>query len=454
MKGWIYILSNPSFSGGQIKIGKTAKHPSERASELFTTGLPTPFYLEYTALVANHDDVELTVHSALSAYRPSNNESFSREFFTCGVPVAISVIREISEIFHEEINYKSPTEIAQEEATRAFENDVAKIEDQFEEEFRSIDDAHQNKIAELSSRISGPSSVKQKMWLTWGAAALLAIPTSGISLFLGALFSALRLVDDLDQAKFDAEEAEKQREKITKQWELSKKEAETRKRKALLKLEHAHDDHKRRLARREDNAAVTDQGLSTKADGAAAVSTTVKTITSLRKTKNDHVNHPAHPDFNDEQVTHSVDSKDPEAENIKKNRRQNTAVKKRDTQVFYNPAYQAVYAESNGSSSEQAGSKNFESDEIGQKAQPKKGTDRGGPSKTREVKEKDNQIANARKPKTSKKVITIHMVERLKGANRGMIAFKCGACRKISIVKDRKRFECSHCKQKHHLKFL
>ena len=403
MKGWIYILSNPSFSGGQIKIGKTAKHPSERASELFTTGLPTPFYLEYTALVANHDDVELRVHSALSAYRPSNHESFSREFFTCGVPAAISVIREISEIFHEEIHYKSPGEIAQEEATRAFENDVAKIEEQFEEEVRCIDDAHQNKILELSGRISGPSSVKQKMWLTWGAGALLSIPTSGISL-VGALFLTPRL-DDLDQAKFDAEEAEKQQEKLTKQWEVNKKEAEARKRKALLKLEHAHDDQIRRLGRREKNTAVTDKALSTKQDEAAAVSTTANTVTSVSETINDHVNHPAHPNFN-EKKSSNIETKKASAINRR------TGIAHPHRKSLLNQDGRTHKHEKNSS----------------------------GESVTIDT--------NSRKP-----VKTLLTATRLPQRNtKGTIGFTCGSCNSIVTVEEQSEISCTKCGQRFAIK--
>tara|TARA_A100001015_G_C14355920_1_gene468566 strand:+ start:320 stop:514 length:195 start_codon:yes stop_codon:yes gene_type:complete len=49
--GFIYIMSNPSFTDGKIKIGKSQKDPALRKEELNTTGLPEPFELEYYALV-------------------------------------------------------------------------------------------------------------------------------------------------------------------------------------------------------------------------------------------------------------------------------------------------------------------------------------------------------------------------------------------------------------------
>jgi hypothetical protein len=42
MKGWIYIMSNPTFADGRIKISMSSKDPVERKSELESSGLPEP----------------------------------------------------------------------------------------------------------------------------------------------------------------------------------------------------------------------------------------------------------------------------------------------------------------------------------------------------------------------------------------------------------------------------
>jgi hypothetical protein len=46
-KEYVYIMSNPSFGLDILKIGWTRNHPSIRASSLFTSGLPTPFQIEF-----------------------------------------------------------------------------------------------------------------------------------------------------------------------------------------------------------------------------------------------------------------------------------------------------------------------------------------------------------------------------------------------------------------------
>ncbi len=97
--GFIYIMSNPIFSDGRIKIGKSKSDPSSfRKDELYSTGVPTPFKIEYFAFVENYDSVEMQVHKRLDDKRPNKD----REFFTSAITEAINTIREISNIKYEE----------------------------------------------------------------------------------------------------------------------------------------------------------------------------------------------------------------------------------------------------------------------------------------------------------------------------------------------------------------
>jgi len=130
--GFIYVMSNPSFSDGQIKIGKSMNDPSFRKDNLNSTSLPEPFIIEYFALVDDYDAVELQVHSKLADYRPNKN----REFFKCSIPEAILVIRELSNVKYEEVFYKSPEEIKELEEEEELEELERLLELETEEKER------------------------------------------------------------------------------------------------------------------------------------------------------------------------------------------------------------------------------------------------------------------------------------------------------------------------------
>lgn len=76
---YIYVMSNASFDEDVIKIGWSRKHPSLRARQLYTSGLPTPFIIEFVIITTkgNGSKLEKNIHKYLNQYR-INNE---REFF-------------------------------------------------------------------------------------------------------------------------------------------------------------------------------------------------------------------------------------------------------------------------------------------------------------------------------------------------------------------------------------
>lgn len=85
--GYVYVLSNISMPD-IVKIG-TSKHGGHvRSGSLFTTGVPSPFVLEFE--IYSHDPcgLELQVHRKLEEYRVNER----REFFQCSVAEAIEAI--------------------------------------------------------------------------------------------------------------------------------------------------------------------------------------------------------------------------------------------------------------------------------------------------------------------------------------------------------------------------
>ena len=91
--GYVYILINPSLSG-TVKIGKTQNSPDERAKELSSaTGVPTPFYVAYSACFADCNAAEIFVHTMLGSNRLATN----KEFFQVTVQQAIRAVREVED---------------------------------------------------------------------------------------------------------------------------------------------------------------------------------------------------------------------------------------------------------------------------------------------------------------------------------------------------------------------
>lgn len=84
---FIYIASNPSMPN-LVKVGRTAGSPEKRFSELYTTGVPTPFVLELSLEVPDSIHSEKMAHSALALHRKSTN----REFFEITVKKAVKIV--------------------------------------------------------------------------------------------------------------------------------------------------------------------------------------------------------------------------------------------------------------------------------------------------------------------------------------------------------------------------
>lgn len=92
--GWVYILTNPAFKEGMIKIGFTSRDtPQQRADELSgATGVPSKFEVAWAARMPDAQSVERTVHRLLRHKRSNSN----REFFECSINEAIEMIETVA----------------------------------------------------------------------------------------------------------------------------------------------------------------------------------------------------------------------------------------------------------------------------------------------------------------------------------------------------------------------
>lgn len=67
---------------GLLKVGHTLNDPRKRASELFTTGVPTPFTVEFVMIAYDAASVEKDFHDTFEDYRTPRREFFKMEVDT------------------------------------------------------------------------------------------------------------------------------------------------------------------------------------------------------------------------------------------------------------------------------------------------------------------------------------------------------------------------------------
>lgn len=107
----VYVLSNPAMPG-LVKIGWTASEDAAaRIAQLYSTGVPFPFKLEFACRVQNADEVERALHRAFAP----NRVNPKREFFSIEADQAIAILK----LLHVEDATKEldavPTQIAEQE---------------------------------------------------------------------------------------------------------------------------------------------------------------------------------------------------------------------------------------------------------------------------------------------------------------------------------------------------
>ena len=89
--GWLYALQNPAFKAGLLKVGKTARFPTERAEELGgATGVPQKFRLLHYVHVGDRHEAEKYVHRLLAPTRYRDG----REFFEAPLPRVADALHE------------------------------------------------------------------------------------------------------------------------------------------------------------------------------------------------------------------------------------------------------------------------------------------------------------------------------------------------------------------------
>lgn len=126
--GFVYVMTNPSMPG-LVKVGMSARNPALRAKDddLTSTGVPTPFEVQYSALFDDMRKAEKLAHQKLSEYH------YNKEFFKTDIATAIYVIESVGIAFTKHFSMpeeqKKAAEIARQKKVEEEKRRVQKAQD-------------------------------------------------------------------------------------------------------------------------------------------------------------------------------------------------------------------------------------------------------------------------------------------------------------------------------------
>ncbi len=101
-KGYVYILTNPSFREDWVKIGKSARPLDVRSKELDNTAVPLPFEIYATIQTTKYDYVEKYIHKTIDRLTDLRIRQ-NREFFNVQPAVALDIFRDIANMLDDAV---------------------------------------------------------------------------------------------------------------------------------------------------------------------------------------------------------------------------------------------------------------------------------------------------------------------------------------------------------------
>lgn len=95
-RGFVYILTNPSFKEDWVKIGKSTRPVDVRSKELDNTAVPLPFEIFATMQTRKFHEVEKLVHKMIDRLTDLRIRQ-NREFFNVAPQIALDIFRDIAQ---------------------------------------------------------------------------------------------------------------------------------------------------------------------------------------------------------------------------------------------------------------------------------------------------------------------------------------------------------------------
>lgn len=93
MKGYVYILTNPSFKDNWVKIGKSSRPVDVRSKELDNTAVPLPFEVYAVMETEKYNEAERQIHSLIDLVNPGMRIRKGREFFNVTPEIALGIFQ-------------------------------------------------------------------------------------------------------------------------------------------------------------------------------------------------------------------------------------------------------------------------------------------------------------------------------------------------------------------------
>src|SRR5690554_1270145 len=100
-KGYVYILTNPSFRDDWVKIGKSKRLPEVRSRELYNTAVPLPYEVYATLYTERYNEAEKMIHNMIDIISDLRINK-SREFFNIDPEDAYDILVDIKNLLGDE----------------------------------------------------------------------------------------------------------------------------------------------------------------------------------------------------------------------------------------------------------------------------------------------------------------------------------------------------------------
>ena len=152
----VYVLTNPAMPG-LVKIGQTSQEDANlRISQLYATGVPVPFHLEFACRVEDSEAVEQALHIAFAPNRVNPR----REFFRIDPEQAIAILRLLhTEDATVEVS-QQPTDLDQQSIAAAEQLRSRRPSSNFEEMGIPVGSVLQFTRSEAAVVVVGPKKVR------------------------------------------------------------------------------------------------------------------------------------------------------------------------------------------------------------------------------------------------------------------------------------------------------